>query len=120
MTIQLAIDLTVHSEARDVGILRSVERANREEAEWSGQALGMLTAYAAQATAPFLIEDVRAWAEAHGLPSPTNPKAWGAVTLRAKNKKNPIIADSGLVGVGKVNKSKKTLWMAARLSTLSA
>lgn len=103
-----AIDFTDAMDRRDLGVQRAVDHANREESEWSGQALGMLTAFAAEATGPFLIEEVRPWAEARGLPPPPDTRAWGGVTRRAAAKKR--IVKAGYGSAASSNCSPKVLW----------
>lgn len=107
MSHQHAIDFD--TAAREHGIQSSLDHANRVETEWSGQALGLLIAYAAKHfPAAFLVEDARAWAESVGLPLPPDDRAWGGVTRRAKGKRR--IENTGSTGIGKKNKSPKPLW----------
>lgn len=108
MSAQIAIDFDAAMQARDLGMQRSVDHANREESEWSGQALGLLVAFAKQAGRPFLIEEARAWAEANGLPPPPDARAWGAVTKRASVKKR--IEKCGAGAAASSNCSLKPLW----------
>lgn len=112
---QLAIDFTAALDARDLGVKRAVDHANSVEAEWSGQALGMLTAYAATRDEPFLIESARRWAEAHGLPKPPDDRAWGSVTRCARSKRHRVIERvEGATATGSINKSPKPLWRRVR------
>ena len=104
----LAIDFTAATEARDLGVQRAADHANRVESEWTGQALGMLTAYATSASEPFLIEQVRAWAEKHGLPEPPDARSWGAVTRRAAAKR--LIEKVGYAPAASSNCSPKVQW----------
>lgn len=114
---QLALVLPEHP--RDEGMTRAVDRANRVEPEWSGQALGYLRHYASEHAGAFLIEDVRAWAEERGLPAPPDARSWGAVTRRAAHRTAAVI-DPVMVGgaqltrKGQINKSPKPLWRRAR------
>jgi hypothetical protein len=111
--------LTLPLHIRDEGMTRAVDKADREESQWSGQALGYLRLYAASNQGhPFLIEEVRAWAELQGLPAPSNAKAWGAVTRRAAHRKNAIIAPllhdgAQLTRKGAISASPKPLWREA-------
>lgn len=105
---QLAIDFDAAMEARDVGMERSARRANRVESEWTGQAIGFLTAFAREIGRAFLIEEARAWAESRGLPPPPDARAWGAVTRRAAAKKR--IRKVGFGPAASSNCSPKTLW----------
>lgn len=109
MSIQIAIDFDAAMAARDLGMQRSVDHANREESEWSGQALGLLIAYAAHVYPDaFLIEKARTWAESIGLPPPPDARAWGAVTKRASIKHR--IEKAGAGAAASSNCSLKTLW----------
>lgn len=109
MSTQIAIDFDAALAARDLGMQRSVDRANKAESEWSGQALGLLTAYAARRfPEPFLIEQARAWAESVGLPPPPDARAWGAVTKRASVKHR--IEKAGAGAAASSNCSLKPLW----------
>lgn len=107
-TSTIPLDFTAATQARDLGIQRSAEHANAVESEWTGQALGMLTAFARQAGAPFLIEEVRAWAEKQGLPPPPDARSWGAVARRAAAKKR--IAKVGFAPAASSNCSPKVQW----------
>lgn len=94
MSTQIAIDFDAALAARDLGMQRSVDRANKAESEWSGQALDLLTAYAARRfPEPFLIEQAR---------------AWGAVTKRASVKHR--IEKAGAGAAASSNCSLKPLW----------
>lgn len=109
MSIQQTIDFDAATAARDLGMQRSVDRANRAESEWSGQALGLLMAYAKRVfPTPFLIEQARAWAESVGLPPPPDARAWGAVTKRASVKRR--IEKAGAGAAASSNCSLKPLW----------
>jgi hypothetical protein len=105
---QLAIDFSKAMEARDLGIERAVDHANREESEWSGQALGLLVAFATDCGRPFLIEEARQYAESKKLPPPPDARAWGAVTRRAAAKKR--IRKVGFRAAASSNCSPKVLW----------
>lgn len=105
---QLAIDFTPALERAELGIQRSVDHANRVESEWSGQALGLLVAFARQRGQPFLIEEARRWAESNGLREPPDARSWGAVTRRASAKKR--IEKVGAAPAASSNCSLKPLW----------
>lgn len=104
----IALDFTAALERRDQGVERAASHANRVESEWTGQALGMLTAYGQQATGPFLIEEVRAWAEARGLPAPPDQRSWGAVARSAAAKRR--IEKVGFAPAASSNSSPKVQW----------
>ena len=64
------------------GARRAVDHADHEEEGWSERAFQLLRNYAVSHYT-FMTEDVREWAHRIGLPKPPDPRAWGAVTLRA-------------------------------------
>jgi hypothetical protein len=107
MTAQRPIDFTAATDPRDLGMQRAVDHANRVESEWSGQALGLFIAYAEQIGKPFLTEDARTWAYAHGLPSAPTDKAWGVIPKRAEAKGRVVRAGSAY---SKVNRCLKPTW----------
>lgn len=109
MSAQLPIDFTAAMERAELGIQRSVDHANAVESEWSGQALGLLVAYAKTVGGPFLIEQARAWAETNGLPLPPDARSWGAVTRRASAKRR-IEKTGGAAIAASSNGSLKPLW----------
>ena len=76
---QIELPLSAAMERAETGMQRAVDHANRVESEWSGQALGLLVAFAKQSGRPFLIEEARAYAEQNGLPLPPDARSWGAV-----------------------------------------
>lgn len=104
----IGLDFTAALERRDQGVERAAGHANRVESEWTGQALGMLTAFAAQHGKPFLIEEARAYAEAHGLPDPPDARSWGAVARRAAAKNR--IRKTGFAPAASSNASPKVQW----------
>lgn len=103
---QLPLDLAL--ERKERGMQQAADHANAVELEWTGQALGMLTAFAAEVGRPFLIEEARAWAEAHGCPLPPTSKAWGPVAKTAERKGR--IAKCGAAPANSSNRSLKHLW----------
>ena len=105
---QIPIDFTAAMEARDLGVERSVNHANRVESEWSGQALGLLIAFAMSIGRPFLVEEARAYAEATGLPPPPDKRAWGSIPRRARAKRRLEVCGSGAAASS--NCSLKRLW----------
>ena len=118
MTGQLALDLTKFTDPREEGIRRSLDAAERERAQWGTEALAYVRMYANQTSEPWLMEDARLWAYANGLPPPSwGDKAWGGVTRRAKDPVHGFIHWTGEVGYGKVNKSKKDLYLRNSLRT---
>ena len=108
---QSVLDFTAAMDARDRGIERAVAHADAVESQWSGMALGMLVAFVKEADGPFLIEEARAWAEAHELPPPPDARSWGAVTRRAAAKR--VIRKVGYGPAASSNCSPKVLWEKA-------
>lgn len=109
---QIELPLSAAMERAEIGMQRAVDHANRVESEWSGQALGLLVAFAKQARRPFLIEEARAYAEKNGLPLPPDARSWGAVTRRAKAKRR-ITKTGGGAAAASSNASLKPLWQYA-------
>ncbi len=105
---QVSIDFDAATMAAEKGIQSSADHADADEEGWTFQALGMLTAFAAEHPQPFLIEEARVWAIAKGLPIPDNQKAWGAVTRMAVAKKR--IEKCGAAAAASSNHSLKHLW----------
>lgn len=115
MSIQHTIDFAAAADAararRDEGMQRAADNANAHDSEWTGQALGMLIAFAVEVNRPFLIEEAREWAEAHELPPPPTAKAWGPVTKTAERKGR--IRKCGAAPANSSNRSLKHLWEKA-------
>lgn len=105
------LPLMLAMERKEAGMQQAADHANAVESEWTGQALGFLTLFAAEASAPFLIEEVRPWAEARGCPKPPSTKAWGPVAKRAEAKGR--ICKAGARPANSSNRSLKHLWRAA-------
>jgi len=105
---QIALTFDAAKERADTGIKRSGDHANRVEPEWTGQALGLLIAYARNVGVPFLIEDARQWAYANGLPKPPDERSWGGPTRRAESSGRLRRCGMGLAKSS--NLSNKPLW----------
>lgn len=70
--------------ARDEGIARAVDKAEREIEGWSDLALKYIRLYASQHRGErFIGLDVRLASISYGLIQPSNPKAWGGPLKRA-------------------------------------
>ncbi len=97
---------------RDTGIAAAVEHADREIAEWSDRAIGLVREFALGSDRPFLTEDVRHWVRlTHELPEPPDGRAWGAVMRRAKLA--GYIIPAGYRAARSSNLSPKVLWTRA-------
>lgn len=66
----------------DDGMATAIEHADAVLPGWGEHAYEMLVGYALN-NFEFMTEDARVWAHRHGLPTPPDGRAWGAVTLRA-------------------------------------
>ena len=95
---------------RDAGIAQAEDHANAVEPNWSEDALHLLEQFCRQATAPFIIEEVRAFAEDRGFASTTDERAWGGVIRRAAAK--GLIRKIGYAPAKSSNLSPKCLWEA--------
>ena len=89
---------------RDRGIRRSADHATRE---WLDKAVGYVRLHAV-VTPSFLTEDVRAMAEADGLPAPPDKRAWGAVMRKAAHAE--LIKADGYAPSKSSNLSPKVRW----------
>jgi len=71
--------------ARDRGMATAAAHAGRVHSDWSDRAFDFFRDHVAtlDRRARFMAEDVRAAAEAAGMPAPPDARAWGAVTSRA-------------------------------------
>ncbi len=88
------LDFLAAEQNRDLGIQSSLDHANREVDHWSEKAMAMLKEFIFfQRDEPFMAEDVRKYAHAHGLEEPPSNRAWGGVIVRAS--KNGIIHQIG-------------------------
>lgn len=96
------------------GMEAAASHADRVEAHWRHQALGVLRIFANQHHQPFLIEEARQWAHANGLPPPPDARAWGSVTQQAARGPNPVIHRVGFRAAASSNCSPKVLWIGAR------
>lgn len=93
------------------GMERAAGAAERKHTGWTDEALRHLESYAAQCVGSFLIEDLRDYAERHGLASPPDERAWGSV-VRMASKAGSIVS-VGFARARSSNNSPKTLWRAA-------
>jgi hypothetical protein len=109
---QVSIDFDAATMRAEKGIKDSADHADAVEAGWTYQALAYLRQFISTPREPFLIEDLRAWAESNGLPAPANNKAWGKVTRMAVSRK--LIEKAGAAAAVSSNHSLKHLWRRVR------
>lgn len=96
------------------GMMAAVEHANRETENWSTRASVMFATYVSlHPGETFMTEDVRDWAEAVGMPTPPDRRAWGAVAMAAR--RAGLIKSLGYAPQKSANahRAPKTLWIAA-------
>ena len=79
---QLAIDFEAARQARDEGMTRALDRAERNQPTWGGLAFQYICNYA-RTTPQFVSEDVTEAAKAWGLIQPEDGRAWGQPFRRA-------------------------------------
>jgi len=70
------------AQARDEGMMRALDHAERLDDEWPDRAYGFLCRYA-RAHEYFTIEEMTAEADRLGYGSPADGRAWGGVVRRA-------------------------------------
>jgi hypothetical protein len=106
------LDIKQGRENRDLGIKRSIEKANRDNPGWADKAYEFLQEFLKDRTEPFLGEDVRAAAAMkEDFEFPENAKSWGSIMVRAK--KAGLIKSIGYAPVKnpKANATPSTLWV---------
>lgn len=106
------MNLTQAETRRDVGMHRAVSRADRDQPQWSDDAMHALEMYCkAHPEAQFLGEQVRAWGEQLELVDPpADGRAWGAVFRKAASL--GVIRRVGYAPALSSNLSAKCLWLA--------
>lgn len=80
--MQLELNYSAARIARDAGMQRALDHAERVAPEWKHQAYTFLIAYA-KTHAEFISEDVGDAYEAAGLPMPPTRRAFGALYVKA-------------------------------------
>jgi hypothetical protein len=98
----------------EAGAELAADHAERVEPGWKDAALTLLCRFAAGSHgAPFMIEDVRDYADEMGLSPPPTARAWGAVTLRAKREGFIVRAGFSHTTRGPAHAHPSTLWRLA-------
>lgn len=73
--------------ARDQGIKRAIDNADRHCADWSDRAFSLVQPYLMRKAGEKITgEEVRQYVERMGLPNPPDKRSWGAIMLRAAKK----------------------------------
>ncbi len=67
-------------ELAEAAITRAADHAERVIGRWKAMAHSYLLRYGEQT---FLVDSLRLWAHANGLPHPPDPRAWGHIILAA-------------------------------------
>lgn len=80
------LDLTFARQARDKGIKKAIDHADEVHPSWSVRAYGHFRTYVAMQSAPFLIENFRAWVK-DLIEAPPSLRAFGALTMKAAREK---------------------------------
>lgn len=75
------------------GIERAVTHAEEVRAGWQDEALEYLRAFVRSTDGPFLLEEVRHWAEGCGLAPSPDARAWGGVIRAAQRER--LVAATG-------------------------
>jgi hypothetical protein len=99
--------------ARDTGHAAAVQagaHAERVTEGWLARAEALVGQYAGLQGA-FLVEDARQYAEACGLPTPPDARAWGAVVQALKRR--GVLVFAGYASAQSSNGSPKCLWRRA-------
>lgn len=92
---------------RDVGMQRSVEKADRVVPGWKDSALKFVRSFPSD---EFMTEQVREYAYALGLPKPPNERAWGAVIMAAKKLGLIVFARFEQVGNPRAHRTPASVW----------
>jgi hypothetical protein len=114
MTEQLPMDFEAARRARDAGMKRAADHADRVNDGWTQTAYAniVMLCRAHKLDAPILAEDIRELAYAQGLPRPPRDgRAWGSVFSRAR--RAGIISIVGHAKAKSSNLSPKPLWKVA-------
>lgn len=81
-TIKTTLDLHTGKKAAEEGMTRAVDHVEQESPGWKELAFGYLKIFIAGINTEFLGEEVRKYAEDHGLESPPDNRSWGAIMIR--------------------------------------
>lgn len=99
------------NEARQLGLFAaemSAKHADVVNKNWTADAYNLFVKFSNENNRPFLTEEVRAYAEGQGLPSPPDGRAWGHVAKSCD--RNKVIKSIGYSAAKSSNGSPKVLW----------
>lgn len=107
----IQLDIFASAAARDAGMKRATDKADRDDPDWSKMAYELLERYLALYPGEFLCEDVRAYAALIDFPLPENARAWGQVMMTAARK--GLIRSAGYRNVKnvKAHRTPATVWV---------
>lgn len=111
---QLPLDHRAAVIRREVGMDRVGAKVEALTPGWLDAAFVLLQRFAAEQRKPFLTEDFRSWAHAHGLELPHDGRAFGPVLQRAA--RDGLIARAGFAPASSSNRSPKPLWQVPRVA----
>jgi hypothetical protein len=86
----------------------SAEKSDKFIGDWTSRAEYLLLEFVRFHNDPFLVEEVRAYAEDRGLPPPLDGRAWGHVIKAAH--RNKYVQTCGFAAAKSSNGSPKVLW----------
>jgi hypothetical protein len=99
------------NEARQLGLFAaemSAKHADVVNENWTADAYSLFVKFSNENNRPFLTEEVRAYAEGQGLPSPPDGRAWGHIAKSCD--RNKVIKSIGYSAAKSSNGSPKVLW----------
>lgn len=115
---QYVIDFTAARLRRETGMDSSAAHAESLFPGWVGRAVNHLRDYVCAFSAPFTIEEFRAWAYERGLSKPADERAFGHVTKAAL--KAGLIVRVGYAPTSSSNGSPKPMYARPSLTIPSA
>jgi hypothetical protein len=77
------LDITFARVARDQGMQQAKDHADAKKWGWSEEAYWILVKYIREHDTPFMIEEVRQYADKLGFDAPPSQRSWGSIVVRA-------------------------------------
>lgn len=112
--MQQEIDFSPAENGKQAGMLLAEDNANRKISGWSNSAMSYLVGFLSmRGNEPFLAEDVREYAKAHGLEDAPSQRAWGGVMTRASRKGIIRSVGFGLTTNPAAHRTPATRWCKA-------